>query len=109
MKTCSFLHAIFTEIIEVVEDYVKILCGEKINLGFVKTSVVSTQWNCPFRHSNVYQQHNHVTEIRKTITGVLKFTLIRYFVHCLCLFKHLKLLISYCIEIPVTIWHIVYI
>ena len=49
MKSCSFLHAIFTEIIEVVEVYVKILCGEKNDLGFVKTSVVGTHWNCPFR------------------------------------------------------------
>ena len=51
----------------------------------------------------MYQQHM-LLKLRKPI---LKYALIKYHVHWLSSFKHLKMQIS--IKIPVTIWQIAYI
>ena len=44
MKTCSFLHAHFFELMKVVENLFKKAYGEK--LIYEKTYVVGTHWSC---------------------------------------------------------------
>ena len=46
MKTCSFLHAHFTETMKVVENLEKKFL---VNSSFIeKTYVVGAHWNCPY-------------------------------------------------------------
>ena len=103
-KTCSFLHAHYTETQKVVEKFVKNLFnGEKHSFN-EWTYVVGAHWNCLYEAiSNGYQQHM-LLKLRKPI---LKYTLSKYHVHWLSSFKHLKQPIS--IKIPVNIWQILYI
>ena len=91
MKTCSFLHAHFTETIKVVENLVKKVYGEK---HIEKTYVVD----------NLYQQHKSPKKKKKY------FGVYTYRVSCplsLTHFKHLKLPIT--MKIPVILPQIVYI
>ena len=77
-KTCSFLHAHYTDTLKVVEKFVKnLFYGEKHS--FIEWTLLG--------NSNVYQQYM-LLKLRKHI---LKYTQNKYHVHLLSSFKHLKL------------------
>ena len=96
-KTCSFLHAHYTETYKKVEKFVKnLFYGEK-HLFIEWTYDVGAHIIC-LKEAIPMCTNNYVTEIKETYFEIYTKQ---------ASFNHLKLLIS--IKIPVIIWKIVYI